>query len=151
MTNYLWLVWYRARNSVGPKHWSLFMTYDADEQAVGTVYQVGNGWGTGQFSTNVIHGVQLKGVRGSQSYESRLYLGEVHDKFNGMLKEYCDAATDLVNEHNAARVVGDSNCQDWCLMVIKTLEDQRCLPPGSFERARTCPKAGEVRFSICVP
>ena len=40
MTNYFWLVWYRPRNSSGPKHWALFLTYDTDDQAIGTIYQV---------------------------------------------------------------------------------------------------------------
>lgn len=40
MTNYFWLVWYRSRTTPGPKHWSLFMTYDTDDQAIGTIYQV---------------------------------------------------------------------------------------------------------------
>lgn len=25
---------------MGPKHWSLFVTYDTDEEALGTIYQV---------------------------------------------------------------------------------------------------------------
>ncbi|KAI0078650.1 hypothetical protein K474DRAFT_1641311 [Panus rudis PR-1116 ss-1] len=145
MTNYFWLVWYRARSSMAPKHWSLFMTYDTDEQAIGTIYQVRNGWGTGQFLTSILRGVQLKGTRGAQSYESRLYLGEVHEKFvsNEMMREYCDAATDLINEHNATcgdGLVGEWNCQDWCLVVIRSLEDARCLPKGSLQRAERCPR-----------
>ena len=40
MTNHLWLVWYRAQSPMGPKHWSLFVTYDTDEEALGTIYQV---------------------------------------------------------------------------------------------------------------
>lgn len=40
MTNHLWLVWYRAQSPTGPKHWSLFVTYDTDEEAMGTIYQV---------------------------------------------------------------------------------------------------------------
>lgn len=143
MTNYFWLVWYRARSSAVPKHWALFMTYDTDEQACGTIYQAeGNGWGTGQFITSILRGIQLTGQRGSQAYENRLHLGEIHDGLNGMMKEYCDAATDLINEHNAKRVVGELNCQDWCLVVIKSLEDSRCLPSGTHERALRTPRGG---------
>ena len=40
MTNHFWLVWYRAQSLPGPKHWSLFVTYETDEQALGTIYQV---------------------------------------------------------------------------------------------------------------
>jgi len=124
------------------------MTYDTDEQACGTIYQAeGNGWGTGQFGTSVLRGIQLKGQRGSQAYESRLYLGEIHDGFNGMMKEYCDAATDLINEHNAARVVGELNCHDWCLAVISTLEDSKCLPPGTHARASRTPRGGASSVS----
>lgn len=67
------------------------------------------------------------------------------------MKEYCDAATEMINEHNAERVVGDSNCQNWCLVVIKSLEDARCLPRGSYDRAVNCPKGGEAVLHICVP
>ncbi|KAK7685577.1 hypothetical protein QCA50_011444 [Cerrena zonata] len=143
MTNYFWLVWYRSRTTPGPKHWSLFMTYDTDDQAIGTIYQAeGDGWGNGQFTTSIIRGVQLKGPRGAQSYESRLYLGEMHDAFCSMLKEYCDAATELINEHNAERIIGESNCQDWCLVVIKSLEDARCFPAGTHAKACRCPRGG---------
>ncbi|PSR70406.1 hypothetical protein PHLCEN_2v13711 [Hermanssonia centrifuga] len=104
MTNHFWLVWYRAQSPMGPKHWSLFVTYDTDEQALGTIYQVeGNGWGTGQFTSKTCRGVQLKGARGSQAYENRLYLGEIRDGVNGMMQEYCDAATEMINEHNISK------------------------------------------------
>ncbi|KAH8087187.1 hypothetical protein BXZ70DRAFT_544135 [Cristinia sonorae] len=145
MTNHFWLVWYRARSSVAPKHWALFMTYDTDEQAIGTAYQAqGDGFGSGQFTTAIHLAVQLKGPRGAHSYEDRLYLGTIPDSFtsNGMMKEYCDAATELINESNAARVVGESNCHNWCLLVIRGLEDAKCLKEGTWERARRCPRMG---------
>ena len=66
----------------------------------------------------------------------------MHDAFCAMLKEYCDAATELINERNAQTVVGASNCHDWCLVVIRGLEDAKCLPGGAFERARRCPRVG---------
>lgn len=160
MTNHLWLVWYRAQTPMGPKHWSLFVTYDTDEQALGTIYHVrlfpsspspfysksffiqveGNGWGTGQFSFMLHRGAQLKGARGSQAYEGRLYLGEIWDGVNGMMHEYCGAATEMINEHNDAHVVGESNCQDWCLLVIKSLEDGKFIPCGTKVRAKACPR-----------
>lgn len=99
--------------------------------------------------TNIIRGIQLKGERGSRAFESRFYLGEIRDTFKEMMKEYCDAATDLINEQNAINYVGESNCQDWCLMVIKSLEDARCLPAGIHERARTCPKTAEATIAMC--
>ena len=40
MTNHFWLVWYRAQSPLGPKHWSLYVTYDTEEEALGTIYQV---------------------------------------------------------------------------------------------------------------
>ena len=166
MTTYLWLVWYRAQSPLGPKHWSLFVTYEPDEEALGTIYQVrltlqppplslsnkrplhltlitqleGNGWGTGQFVFRVCRGVQLKGARGSQAYESRLHLGDIRDGVNGMLQEYCEAAAELINEHNTAHVIGDSNCQDWCLLVVKSLEDARFVPAGTYAKAKACPR-----------
>ncbi|KAF7797347.1 hypothetical protein EIP86_008542 [Pleurotus ostreatoroseus] len=55
MPNHFWLVWYRAQSPLGPKHWSLFVTYETDDQALGTIYQVeGNGWGTGQFVFRIV-------------------------------------------------------------------------------------------------
>lgn len=141
MTNHLWLVWYRAQSPMGPKHWSLFVTYDTDEEALGTIYQIeGNGWGTGQFTFRVCRGVQLKGARGSQAYEGRLYLGDIRDGVYGMMHEYCETAAEMINEHNVAHVVGESNCQDWCLLVIKSLEDGRFIPGGTKTRAAACPR-----------
>ncbi|EKM57649.1 uncharacterized protein PHACADRAFT_138886 [Phanerochaete carnosa HHB-10118-sp] len=141
MTNHLWLVWYRAQSPLGPKHWSLFVTYDTDEEAPGTIYQIeGNGWGTGQFFFRVCRGIQLKGARGSQAYEGRLYLGDIRDGVNGMMQEYCEAAAEMINEHNTAHVVGEFNCQDWCIIVIKSLEDGRFIPGGANARAAACPR-----------
>ena len=57
-----------------------------------------------------------------------------------MMHEYCEAATEMINEHNDAHVVGESNCQDWCLLVIKSLEDGRFIPGGMQVRARACPR-----------
>lgn len=164
MTNYLWLVWYRAQSPMGPKHWSLFVTYDTDEEALGTIYQVraidlgdrvfpkadgvappplqmeGTGWGTGQFNFRICRGVQLKGARGSQAYESRLLLGAISDGLATMLHEYGAAAADMINEQNGARFVGESNCQDWALLLIKSLEDGRFIPAGTLEKATACPR-----------
>ena len=100
----------------------------------------GNGWGTGQFKFRVCRGVQLKGARGSQAYEGRLYLGEIRDGVNGMMQEYCEAATEMINEHNGVHVVGESNCQDWCILVVKSLEDGRFIPSGTQGRANACPR-----------
>ena len=100
----------------------------------------GNGWGTGQFTFKICRGVQLKGARGSQAYEGRLYLGDIRDGVHGMMQEYCEAGTEMINEHNGAHVVGESNCQDWCLLVIKSLEDGRFIPGGTKGRAHACPR-----------
>lgn len=100
----------------------------------------GNGWGTGQFVFRIVRACQLKGARGSQAYEGRLYLGDIRDDVNGMLQEYCEAATEMINEHNALKIVGESNCQDWCILVIKSLEDSRLLPKGSEAKAAACPR-----------
>lgn len=215
--NFFWLVWYRPRYSSGPKHWALFITFDTDDEAMGTIYQVsksadpsstsplrqrkaeiifdraltlivlvtcndiltidciffiacslpssarlafsslrsspwqaeGNGWGTGQFKTSVIRGVQLRGERGSRAFESRFYLGDIQDSFMGAMQDYCEAATELINETNGKDFIGSLNCQDWCLMVIKSLEDSRCLKPGTHDKARSCSKDSEATITVC--
>lgn len=40
MTNYLWLVWYRAMTIRTPKHWAFVVIYDQEEDALVTAYQV---------------------------------------------------------------------------------------------------------------
>ena len=100
----------------------------------------GTGWGTGQFNFRICRGVQLKGARGSQAYESRLLLGAISDGLATMLHEYGAAAADMINEQNGARFVGESNCQDWALLLIKSLEDGRFIPAGTLEKATACPR-----------
>lgn len=40
MVGYLWLVWYHATTKVTPKHWALAVTYELNERAYATIYQV---------------------------------------------------------------------------------------------------------------
>lgn len=37
---YLWLVWYDAPSKASPKHWSLAVTYETNERAYATFYEV---------------------------------------------------------------------------------------------------------------
>lgn len=40
MAAYLWLIWYEAVNRLAPKHWTLAVTYEANDRAYATVYEV---------------------------------------------------------------------------------------------------------------
>ncbi len=63
MANHFWLVWYRVQSPLGPKHWSLFVTYETDEQAPGTIYQVRLALATRQWIVliDAVHVVRLLG------------------------------------------------------------------------------------------
>ena len=58
MTNHFWLVWYRARSPMGPKHWSLFVTYDTDEEAL-TLGQHAIGIASSKAWRHIVEGVAL--------------------------------------------------------------------------------------------
>lgn len=40
MTAYLWLVWYEASSRNAPRHWTLAVSYEANDRAYATVYEV---------------------------------------------------------------------------------------------------------------
>lgn len=40
MTAYLWLVWYEATSKLSPQHWALAVTYEINDQAYATFYEV---------------------------------------------------------------------------------------------------------------
>ena len=40
MAAYLWLVWYHASSKLSPKHWALAVTYELNDRAYATFYQV---------------------------------------------------------------------------------------------------------------
>ena len=40
MVAYLWLVWYQANSKLSPKHWALAVTYELNERAYATFYEV---------------------------------------------------------------------------------------------------------------
>jgi len=141
MANYFWLVWYNAVTRRAPKHWALMVTYEMDEDAFGTLYQtVGDGTGWGRFSTDIRHGAQLNSAHGDAAYGARLFLGAVADGVVEALRDYCDAATDMINAQNTQRGVGELNCQDWVLVLVRSLEDARLLEAGTLARVKRCPR-----------
>lgn len=103
---------------------------------------MGDGLGLGQFATDVTRHVQLVGERGSATYEGRLLLGPVADSVLELMEEYCHSATELINAVNKTRGVGDLNCQDWVLLIVKSLEDARLLKKGTLAKAARCPRRG---------
>lgn len=40
MAAYLWLVWYQGSSKLTPKHWALAVTYEMNDRAYATFYQV---------------------------------------------------------------------------------------------------------------
>lgn len=40
MVAYLWLVWYDAPSKISSKHWALAVTYETNERAYATFYEV---------------------------------------------------------------------------------------------------------------
>ncbi|CAL1696501.1 unnamed protein product [Somion occarium] len=143
MAAYLWLVWYHASSKMAPKHWALAITYEVNERAYATVYQMlGDGSGMGQFQPSVVRRVHLTGTHGAQSYEGKLLLGEVPDSVVGAMEMYSESATDLVNTKNRKRGVGESNCQDWTMIIVRSLEDAQLLPKGTLARVERSPRFG---------
>ncbi|KAI0786028.1 hypothetical protein C8Q75DRAFT_773805 [Abortiporus biennis] len=143
MTAYLWLVWYEATSRVSPKHWALAVTYELNERAYATFYQVfGDGSGMGQFIPNVVRRVHLMAAHGDQAYDGKLLLGEVIDNVVATLEMYAESATALINSRNRKIGVGDSNCQDWAIMIVRSLEDAQLLPRGTLSRVERCPRQG---------
>ncbi|KAH8100544.1 hypothetical protein BXZ70DRAFT_1008042 [Cristinia sonorae] len=143
MVAYLWLVWYHATSKLSPKHWALAVTYELNDRAYATFYQIlADGSGMGQFLPNVIRRVHLMATHGDQAYDGKLLLGEILDNVVGALEMYSESAADMVNSHNRKRGVGDSNCQDWSMMIIRSLEDAQLLPKGTLMKVERCPRVG---------
>lgn len=96
----------------------------------------------GQFLPNVVRRVHLIATHGDQGYEGKLLLGEILDNVVGALEMYGESAAEMVNSHNRKRGVGDSNCQDWTMMIIRSLEDAQLLPKGTLGKVEKCPRVG---------
>lgn len=79
---------------------------------------------------------------GDRTYEGRLLLGEIIDNVVGALEMYGESATDMVNSHNRKRGIGESNCQDWAIMIVRSLEDAQLLPRGAVAKVERCPRVG---------
>ena len=103
---------------------------------------IGDGSGMGQFAPNVARRVLLMGTQGPHSYEGKLLLGEIFDNIIGALEMYSESAVDIVNTNNRRRGIGDSNCQDWVLIIVRSLEDAHWLPKGTLGRVERCPRVG---------
>ncbi|EIN13588.1 hypothetical protein PUNSTDRAFT_41121 [Punctularia strigosozonata HHB-11173 SS5] len=137
-SNHLWLVWYYAPTAL-PKHWALILTYEADDESFGTSYQVE------EAGTKLVYrkdrGVPLQGPHGIAAYDDRLLLGMISDRVLQSLDEYCETATSMINECNEQRDVAQHlNSVDWCLLLIRCLEDSRFIPRGALEAAEGCPR-----------
>jgi len=143
MVAYLWLVWYSAHSKLSPKHWALAVTYELNDRAYATFYQIlGDGNGMGQFMPNVLRRVHLMSTYGDQAYEGKVLLGEIIDNVVGALEMYGESAAEMVNSNNRKRGIGESNCQDWAIMIIRSLEDAALLPRGTVAKAERCPRFG---------
>ncbi|KIP11481.1 hypothetical protein PHLGIDRAFT_18012 [Phlebiopsis gigantea 11061_1 CR5-6] len=143
MVAYLWLVWYQACTKASPKHWALAVTYELHERAYATFYEiVGDGTGMGQFLPTVVRRVHLTGTHGHQLYDGKMLVGEINDSVLGALEMYGETAVELVNSHNRKRGLGESNCQDWAIIIIRSLEDSLLLPRGTLAKVERCPRFG---------
>ncbi|KAI0690684.1 hypothetical protein BC835DRAFT_1363346 [Cytidiella melzeri] len=140
---YLWLVWYQASSSTSPKHWALAVTYELHERAYATFYEItGDGNGMGQFLPRVVRRVHLTGTHGHQQYDGKMLLGEINDSVLGALEMYGESAVEIVNSHNRKHGLGESNCQDWAMIIIRSLEDSLFLPRGTLAKVEKCPRYG---------
>lgn len=70
-----------------------------------------------------------------------MLLGEIIDDVIKVMEEYGNTATEIVNSTNESRAgSGDLNCQDWILIIVRSLEDAGLLPNGALKRAKDCPR-----------
>ncbi|KAI0639185.1 hypothetical protein C8Q77DRAFT_44576 [Trametes polyzona] len=141
MGAYLWLVWYNAASKLLPKHWTLAVTYEACDRAYATVYEVSNEL-SGFYQSRVIRRVHLTSNHPSGAYGGRILLGEVNDNALCSLEAYSDTAAELVNSQNRKRGQNSSNCHDWALIIVRSLEDALLLPQGALARLEKCPRVG---------
>ncbi|KAI8995331.1 hypothetical protein BD414DRAFT_520614 [Trametes punicea] len=141
MVAYLWLVWYDAATKLSPKHWTLAVTYEAHDRAYATVYEVSSD-NAGQYQSRVVRRVHLTSNHPSGAYGGRILLGEINDNVLRSLEAYSDTAAELVNSQNRKCGQNRSNCHDWALIIVRSLEDAMLLPQGSLARLDKCPRVG---------
>ncbi|KZT28734.1 hypothetical protein NEOLEDRAFT_1057793 [Neolentinus lepideus HHB14362 ss-1] len=140
MTNHLYLIWYTPQMA-GPRHWALFVVSSQEPEAFGTLYHVASVRGyCCTFATDIRFGVSIKGPRSSRTYEDRALLGTINDDVKMMMTEYADAATQMVNEHNVPRSRAESNCHDWVLHIVRSLDNSHLIEHGALGRAAVCPR-----------
>ena len=120
----------------------------------------------GQYVPRVVRRAHLTGTHGHQAYDGKLLLGEITDNVVTALEMYGESSVDIVNSHNRKRGLGESNCQvrepfirvscsltshpdrcpylcqDWALIIIRSLEDSQLLPGGTLAKAEKCPRLG---------
>lgn len=94
----------------------------------------------GHHELSVSRGVLLTGDCGHDPYDARLFLGFINDDVVEALEMYAEGATEMLNEANNRKEACTSNCQDWCLTIVQSLEDARCLEKGTLEKAKRCPR-----------
>lgn len=103
---------------------------------------VGDGSGMGQFHPNVVRRHHLTGMQGPHTYDGKYLLGEIFDNVVGALEMYAESAAEMINSHNRKCGVGESNCQDWVIIIVRSLEDAHLLPKGTLTRVERCPRIG---------
>ncbi|KAH9921959.1 uncharacterized protein BXZ73DRAFT_51483 [Epithele typhae] len=141
MGSYLWLVWYEAPSKNAPKHWTLAVSYEANDRAYATVYEACVDF-TGRYDSRVTRRVPLTGNHPSGPYGGKILLGQVNDNVLRSLEAYSDTAVELVNSHNRKRGPGSSSCHHWAIIIVRSLEDALLLPKGALTRVEKCPRAG---------
>ncbi|TFK48762.1 hypothetical protein OE88DRAFT_1737534 [Heliocybe sulcata] len=145
MTNYLYLLWYLPQMG-GPRHWALFIVNSQEPDAYGTLFHcitdktaLARGYCC-TFATDIRFGVSIKGPRSIPTYEDRTLLGPVNDDVKLMMTEYAEAATQMVNEHNVPKGRTESNCHDWVLHILRSLDNSHLIEHGALGRAAACPR-----------
>ncbi|KAH9947655.1 hypothetical protein B0H21DRAFT_737437 [Amylocystis lapponica] len=140
MVAYMWLVWYAAPDKTSCRHWALAVTYEADEHAYATIHEVALSDAAGQFLPKVVRRVHLTRDH-LQPYAGKMLLGEIVDSVLSALELYSETAVELINAQNQKRG-SQSNCQDWAIIIIRSLEDALLLPQGTLARVEKCPRSG---------
>ncbi|KAH9835765.1 uncharacterized protein C8Q71DRAFT_763352 [Rhodofomes roseus] len=142
MVAYLWLVWYEAPAKAAPRHWALAVTYEAHDHAYATFYEVASDSTAARYQPRVVRRVHLTSRHGTIPYAGKLLLGEITDQVLASLEMYSETAVELVNTHNRKRGAHESNCHDWAIIIVRSLEDALLLPVGSLARVEKSPRYG---------
>jgi hypothetical protein len=96
------------------------------------------------YELAVSRGVALDGPTHFDNYEGRLFLDFIKDDVVETLESYAEAATEILNDNNALGIIRRDTrwlqCQDWCLLILQSLEDAQCLERGTLNKAQRCPR-----------